>query len=66
MGEGGDGLGLTLEASQGERVTGDGLRQHLDGHLPLEPCVLRAVHFAHSPRAERSDDLVGTESCVGV
>src|SRR6266508_3962678 len=41
------------------------LRQHLDCHGPFEPRVPRLVHLPHPARAQRSEDLVGTELCSG-
>jgi hypothetical protein len=40
-------------------------RQHLHCDLAAEPRVLGAVDLAHAARAERGDDLVGTEAGAG-
>ena len=40
------------------------LGQHLDRHLAAEPRVAGPVDLAHAARAERPDDLVGSETCL--
>jgi hypothetical protein len=45
-------LCLALEAPQALLVVGELLRQHLDGHLALEPRVAGAVDLAHAAGAE--------------
>src|SRR5439155_17539230 len=34
------------------------LRQHLHCHVAIEPCVPRAIHFAHAARTEGGGDAV--------
>jgi hypothetical protein len=63
--EGGDGLGLALEPPQGFGVGGDALGEDLERHDPVELAVSGAVHLAHAARAERGEDLVGTEAGSG-
>ncbi len=41
------------------------LGQNLQGDVTTELRVPPAVHFAHSPRPKRTDDLVGAESGSG-
>ena len=48
-----DASDLQLEAPQPIGVGGERRRQNLDGHVPLQPRVLRAIHLAHAARAER-------------
>ena len=54
-------LRLALEALAQLLVGGQVLRQDLDGDGPLEARVPRPVDLAHPARAERREDLVGTE-----
>ena len=58
----GDRPRLVLEAQPRFRVGRERAGQHLDGDRAIEPGVARAVDLAHSARAERGDDFVGTET----
>ena len=58
-----DRLRLPLEALAHFGGRRQVLREHLDGHGPLEPRVLRLVHLSHAARAERREDLVRAEPC---
>ena len=62
MRQGGDSLGLALEAGQPVGVGGHALGQDLDGDLAIELRIPRAVDLAHAAGAEGREDLVGTES----
>src|SRR5664280_1876297 len=53
-----DRLGLPLEPRQRVRIGGHGFGQHLDRDIPVELLIPRPVHLAHSPHAERGEDLV--------
>jgi hypothetical protein len=54
--------GLEQKASLAVNV-GDRLRgKSLQGDEPLKPGVSRLVNFAHSPRAQERDDLVGANA----
>ena len=55
------GARLLLESAQAVRVGGERRRQDLDRDLAPQSWVLRPVDFAHSPRAQRRDDLVGAQ-----
>ena len=57
-----DGLGLKCEACAKVRVTREFRREHLHGDLSVEARITRLIHRAHAASAERSDDLVGTET----
>src|SRR5439155_16093749 len=46
------------------RVPSERVAQDLDGDGPVEPRVARLVDFAHAPRAEPREDLVGAEACA--
>ena len=59
------GLRLVLEPPQPLGVADEAGGQHFDRHVPAQPRVARAVDFAHAPRAETGDDLVGTEAGAG-
>jgi hypothetical protein len=51
----GDGVGFTFE-SFAELRGGD-----LDRDIPIQPRIVRAVHFPHPALANRREDLVGAE-----
>ena len=55
-------LGLPLEPRQPLGILRHRLWQHLDRHLAVQLPVLRPVHLPHASRAERRQDLVGTET----
>jgi hypothetical protein len=57
--------GLSLEAGEPLGIVRHGVGKHLDRHLAAEARVARAVHLAHATRAERGDDLVGSETGTG-
>ncbi len=61
MVEGGDRAGFPSEPAQSLRVGGELGRQHLDGDVPPESRVPRAVHLAHAASAQQADDLVRAE-----
>src|SRR6516162_2287889 len=52
---------LPPEASQPLRVARKFIGQGLDGDIPLELAVVRAVYFSHTARAEQRHDLVRSE-----
>ena len=60
--ERGDRARLALEARERLGVGRNPLRQHLERDVARQPRVARAVDLAHSSRAERSQDLVGTDA----
>src|SRR4029453_17074408 len=55
------GPSLLLEALEAIRVAREGGREYLDGDVAAQARIFRPVHLAHSPRADRRDDLVGSE-----
>ena len=60
----------TVRASRSNRASrsacdATSARQHLERHVAPEPGVARAVHLAHSARAQRGYDLVGAEARPG-
>src|SRR5262249_51183656 len=59
--ERGEGQRLVAEAGQRFRAHREPRRQHLEGHLALEPRVAREPHLTHAACAELADDLVGAE-----
>jgi hypothetical protein len=65
MVEGGEELGLTVEAREPIRIVREGGVQHLDRHLAFEPAVARLVHLAHAASAERRRDFVGSQQRAG-
>jgi hypothetical protein len=63
--QGGDGLGLTLEATEAVGIGRDLGTEDLEGHLPLQAGIPGAVDLPHSSRPEGLEDLVGAEACSG-
>ncbi|HEV8336851.1 MAG TPA: hypothetical protein VGR67_10570 [Candidatus Polarisedimenticolia bacterium] len=59
----GQDLSFTAETGEPVGIPGKGLREHLDGHLPVEPGILGAIHLAHAARAERSEDFIRAQTC---
>ena len=55
-------LRLALEAGQPLRVRREGIRQHLDGDVPLERRVARSLDLAHAAFADQGGDFVGAEA----
>ena len=51
-----------LEPLQPLRIRRQRLRQHLDRHLARQTRVPRPVHLPHPARAERREDLVGSQA----
>jgi hypothetical protein len=60
-----DGPRLPLEPRPQILARGDVRREHLDRDRSVEPRVASFVDFAHAARAERGEDLVGTEANTG-
>jgi hypothetical protein len=57
--------GFLLEAGAALVVLGELGGQDLEGDLPLQPRILGAVHLAHAPDAQGTQDLVGPEFRAG-
>jgi hypothetical protein len=57
--------GLPLESLEPFRARRHLGRQHLESHVAAEPRVSRAIDLAHPARADRRDDLVGSEAGAG-
>ena len=53
--------GLPQQPGPGGSVVEAGLRQDLDGHVPIELLVVSAVDHAHAAFAELFCDLIMTE-----
>ena len=56
---------FALEPGQPVSVGRERGRQNLDGDLPLQLRVGRAIDLAHSARADGGNDLVGAEARAG-
>ena len=56
---------LALEAPEPLGIGRQRRGQHLDRDVAPEPRVAGAIDLAHSTRAERRDDLVGTQARSG-
>ena len=64
--QGRGGTRLLLEAAQPVGIIGEGLRQDLLlRDFPVQPNVASPVDLAHTARADRRDDLVGSEPGTG-
>jgi hypothetical protein len=58
----GGGLGLLLEAPKAiGRNTGTGCH-HLDGHVPTQPRIPRAIHLAHRARPDGCNQFIWPDS----
>ena len=58
-------LRLTLEAGHVIRVAGESGRQNVQRHFAFELAVPRAIDLAHASRADRREDLVGSQTSAG-
>ena len=65
MAERRDDTRLALEARERLLVLGEPLRQHLDRDVALQPGVAGAIDLAHPARADRRQDLVGSQARAG-
>ena len=61
MGQGGQSVGLLLEAFQFRRLADEGFRKDLDRHLTAQFGIPGPKHLAHAARTEGTHDLVGTD-----
>jgi hypothetical protein len=59
-----DGARFALEPREGSRVGRDGRRNDLDGDVPSDAAVVRAIDLAHASGAEEAFNLIGTELCA--
>ena len=50
-----------LEPGEAVRISGEVLRQHLDGDITVELRIPRPVHLTHAALTERFKDFVMTE-----
>ena len=60
----GRGLGFTLKAGEGLRVTGNLLWQEFEGDETMQPRVFRLIDHAHAAAAEPFDNTVVRDSLV--
>ena len=60
-----DGSRLLLEPAQTVRVARKRGGQDFYSNITVQPCVPRAIDFAHPARAGRRDNLVGSEFGTG-
>ncbi len=61
----GEGPGFTLEAGEPVRIADKGAREDLERHVAPEPSVAGAIHLAHAPGAQGSEDFVVAENRTG-
>ena len=62
----GENFGLTLKPGETIRIVREGLRQHLERHVPVELRISRSIYLAHAAFADLGGDLVGTEGGAGL
>ena len=62
MVEFGDCARLAFESLPGIFALMHCARKDLDGDDPIEPCVLGAINFPHTARAQRSNDHIRAKS----
>ena len=65
MVEAGNCAGFALEALTNFGRISQMKRQYFQRNSAVEPCITRAVHFAHSTGTDRRDHFVGPEACSG-
>jgi hypothetical protein len=58
-------LRFAFEARHAVRIRGEDRGKDLDGDGAIEPRVARAIHLTHAARAERADDLAGSDTRAG-
>src|SRR5262249_42887729 len=56
--ERGERLRFACEPRQTMRIAGDGVGQDLQGHVPIEPRVVRPTHLPHTTFADSAADFV--------
>ena len=66
VGEGGHGLGLSLEACQAVRIAGNRIGQHLYRHVAVQPLITGAENLTHASRPEVGEDLIPTETVTWI
>ncbi len=59
-------LRLSAETGKAVRIVGDCGQQHLDRNVAIQFRVARAIHLAHSARAEGGQDFVAAEARAGM
>ena len=57
--------GFALEPLARLRTHGQMRRQNLDGDVPPQPCVVRAIDFAHTARTYQFGQLIRSQTCAG-
>ena len=63
--EGGEDLRFSPETSEAVRVRRERIRQHLQGIVALERCVVRSPDLAHAALADQGSDLIRAEARTG-
>lgn len=58
-------LRLSLKSGEALRVRDEGIREHLQSIVPLEPRMMRSPHLPHAALAEQSGDFVGADAATG-
>ena len=55
-------LGFALEPREPIGIAHEGLGQHLDRDIAIQPRIARAIHLAHTARAEQRQDFICAET----
>ena len=58
-------IGFASEAREPFRVTGEKLRQNLEGDISRQVAVARPINLSHAAGADQRDDLVGSQADAG-
>ncbi len=56
---------FAAEPREPRRILGESRRQHLDGHVAVQPGVAGPKHFAHASATDRRDDFVVLDPIAG-
>ena len=59
-------LGFAFKPGKAVGIVGEGLRQDLQRHVPVELGVSSSIHLAHAAFADLGGDVVGAEGGAGL
>ena len=52
---------FAFEAREAVRIVGEGCGENLDGDIPAQACIARAIHLAHGAVTNQTDNLIRPE-----
>ena len=61
----GEHLRFALEPREAIGIVREGLGQHLDRDVAIQPRIARAIDLAHAARAEQRQDFICAETSAG-